>query len=103
MEYLRLLGKYFWVFVGALLFGLAAVKVKSAQRAENKANDKLRDLQEAEIAEHDAKIQGHLNNVKKAEERSKTRREDAIKKLDTISKSSSSVSSLLDEYNSSRV
>jgi len=103
MKYLRLLGKYLWVFVGAVLFGLAAVKVKSAQRGERKANDKLRDLQEAEIDDYDDKIEVHVDNVKKAEERAHERREVALKRLDTIGKNSDSVGSLLDEYNRNRV
>ena len=102
MKYLRLAGKYIWVFVGAVLFGLAAVKVKSAQRGERKANDKLRDLQEQQIDEYDKKIDKHVDNVKKAGERSQTRRDNAIKRLDTIASNSESVGSLLDEYNSKR-
>ena len=103
MKYLQLLKKYFWVFVGAVLFGLAAVKVKSAQRGELKANNKLRDLQEAEIQDYDKKIEQRVESLKKAEAKTHKVKEDAIKRLDTISKHSGSVSDLLSEYNSKRV
>jgi len=103
MKYLALIKRYLYVFVGAVLFGLAAVKLKSARRSENKANDKLRDLQESEIEEYDEKIDHHVTKLKDAEARANKRKEDAIRKLDKISENSSSVSDLLDEYNSRRV
>ena len=103
MKYLRILKKYLFVFVGAVLFGLAAVKLKSARRAENKANDRLRDLQEEQIDDYDKKIDSHVANVKKAEERASQRKDNAIKTLDKIGENSSSVGDLLDEYNRKRV
>ncbi|MDJ0952548.1 MAG: hypothetical protein QNJ81_02595 [Acidimicrobiia bacterium] len=103
MKYLRVLKEYLFVFVGAVFFGLAAAKYKSARRTESKANDKLRDLQEEQISDYDKKIEGHINNVKKAEERATKRKENALKRLDTISNNSSSVGGLLDEYNRKRV
>lgn len=103
MKYLRVLKNYFFVFVGALLFGLAAVKLKSARRAEHKANNKLRELQEAEIDEFDKKIEKSVKKVRRSTERSVKRKENALKKLDQISDNSNSVRSLLDEYNSKRV
>lgn len=102
MKYLRILKKYILVFVGAVLFGLAAVKLKSARRGERKANDKLRDLQEQDIDQYDKKIEGHVEKIKKAEARAAKRKEDARKKLDQIDSNSSSVGDLLSEYNSKR-
>ena len=103
MKYLRILKKYLFVFVGAVLFGLAAVKLKSARRAEHKANDKLRELQEAEIDEYDQQIDKHVTQLKDAEARANKRKDDAIKTLDKIGDNSTSVSDLLDEYNRKRV
>lgn len=103
MKYLRLLKKYLFVFVGALLFGLAAVKLKSAQRAENKATDRVQELTESQITIKDAEINAHVDIMKAKQKKTKEVRENALKTLDNISKHSGSVKSLLDDYNHDRV
>jgi hypothetical protein len=102
MKYWQLFKRYFWVFVGAVLFGLTAVRVKSAQRGERKANDKLRDAQEEDIDRYDKIINKRVDNLKRAEARSQKVRDNAIKRLDTIKDNSESVGSLLTEYNANR-
>jgi cytochrome c-type biogenesis protein CcmH/NrfG len=106
VKYFKLIGKYLWVFVGAVLFGIAAVKVKAAQRSENRAAEKVREYSEEMIEIKDDEINLRVNNLEAKQRRAKETREtrdDAIKKLDTISNNSGSVKSLLDEYNSERV
>ncbi len=103
MKYLRLLKKYLFVFVGAVLFGLAAVKLKSAQRGENKANDAIRDMTKAQIAKLDDGIRKDVDNLKAKQRRTKEVKENARKQLDKIGNESSSVKSLLDDYNHDRL
>lgn len=103
MKYLQLLKKYLFVFVGALLFGLAAVKVKSAQRGENKANNAVQDMVSGQINATDANIRESVRAMESKQAATKKAKENAIKKLDKIGEHSSSVKSLLDDYNHDRV
>jgi len=103
MKYLILLKKYIWIFVGAVFFGLAAVKLKSAQRSENKANNKLREQTQSAIDVASEDIDKSVNNLKAKQAHSKEVKANAIKKLDSIAKNSGSVGSLLDDYNRDRV
>ena len=103
MKYLKLFAKYIWVFVGAVLFGMAAVKVKAATRGENKANDKIRELMKADINEQDIIIKKSTDKLMAAQLHSREVKRNAVKRLDKIGESSNSVSSLLSEYNANRV
>jgi len=103
MKYLKLLKKYLFVFVGAVLFGMAAIKVKSAQRSENKMSQKLRELAEAGIDDQDKIIAKNVNDLRKAQAHASKVKKNAIKKLDNISSNSESVGSLLNDYNRDRV
>lgn len=103
MKFLQTLKKYLFVFVGALLFGLAAVKLKSARRAENKANEKVREQFRGNINSTSEEIEDRMHSANRAKLLADKRREDALKKLDQISENSGSVGALLDEYNRKRV
>jgi hypothetical protein len=103
MKYLSLLKKYLMVFVGAFLFGLAAMKVKSAQRGENKAAQRVRDLTDEVITIKDNEVNAAIDDLKRHQDKAKEARDNAVKKLDTISDNSNSVKSLLDEYNRDRM
>ena len=103
MKYLRLLKKYLLVFVGAVLFGLAAVKLKSAQRGENKANEKYREQFELGVKAIDSDLQSSMEDLESKQNKSKQVKENALKKLDEIGKHSGSVKSLLDDYKHDRM
>ena len=103
MKYMNLIGKYIWVFVGAVLFGIAAVKIKSAQRSENKQAQKVREAAEANIAVEDKIIEKNVDKLKSAQAHTKKVKNNAIKTLDNIAKQSGSVGSLLDDYNRDRL
>jgi len=103
MKYLRLLKKYIFIFVGAALFGLAAVKLSSANRGERKANDKVRELTQNQIDEIDKDIDKSVEALKSKQAKNREAKANAVKKLDKITKHSGSVTSLLDDYNHDRV
>jgi hypothetical protein len=99
MKYLRLLKKYFFLFVSATLFGLAAVKLSSANAKERKANDKIRELTQDKIDVTDEEINASVDSLKKRQRKNREAKVNAIKKLDGIANGSGSVKSLLNEYN----
>lgn len=103
MKYLRLLKKYIFIFVGAALFGLAAVKLSSANRGERKANDKVRELTLNSINITSHEIDQSINSLKDKQAKNKEAKDNAFEKLDRITKHSGSVTNLLDEYNHDRV
>lgn len=103
MKYLSVAKKYLAVFIGAVLFGVAAVKVKSATRTEKKAADKVREYAESLDEASESKVSEMVDKMTESQVKAKKAKENAIKKLDAISSNSGSVKSLLDEYNSNRV
>ena len=103
MKYLRLAKKYIFLFVGAVLFGLAAVKLSSANKKEREANDKIRDLSEDTIARVDKEVKANVDSYLEKQRKNKEAKANAKKRLDKIAEKSGSVKSLLDEYNSNRV
>jgi len=103
MKYLALLKKYIWVFIGAVLFGLTAVKVKSAGRSEKKASDRVRVLSEDAINAKSDDIQKAKDDLTASQEKVREVKDNGFARLDRISDSSSTVKSLLDDYNRHRV
>jgi len=103
MKYWQLLKKYFFLFVGAALFGLAAVKLSVANKKEREANDKVRELTINAIEVKDEEIDASVFSLRKRQDENKEAKANAIKKLDNIADGSGSVKSLLDDYNRDRV
>jgi DNA-binding protein H-NS len=95
--------KYFMVFMGALLFALAALKVKSAQRRENELYRRVRDLSDEDFEEKKVEIEEAVKELEKHQEVAKKVRINAVKKLDIVSENSGSVERLLVEYNRDRL
>jgi len=103
MKYLLLLKKYIFLFVGAMLFGLAAVKLSSANKKEREANDEIRDLTQNAINVKDSEIEASVESLKKRQTKNREAKTNAINTLDKIADGSGSVKSLLDDYNRDRL
>lgn len=103
MKYWQLFKKYILLFGGAVLFGLAAVKLSSANNREREAAGKVRDLMTDAIEIKDKEIDKSVDSLNKRQAKNREAKANAIKKLDSISDGSGSVKSLLDDYNRDRV
>ena len=103
MKYVRLVIKYAGLFIGAVLFGLAAVKLSSANKREREQGQKVRDMTEGEIDASTNQIEKHVYKLADKQVKAKRAKENALTKLDKISDKSNSVKSLLDEYNRDRM
>lgn len=103
MKYWQLFKKYILLFGGAVLFGLAAVKLSSANKREREATDEVRRLTVDAIEIRNAEIDASVSSMNKRQDKNREAKANAIKKLDKLSDGSGSVKSLLNDYERDRV